>query len=46
MVCEQKYVEMRMKLENRLLQRDYIGVSEMQVFSQMFLSTKKKELHF
>ena len=38
MVCEQKL--------NQLLQKDYIGVREMQFCSQIVRKTKKKELHF
>ena len=31
---------------NQLLQKDYIGVREMQFCSQIVRKTKKKELHF
>ena len=37
---------MRTKWVNQLLQKDYIGVREMQFCSQIVRKTKKKELHF
>ena len=46
MICEQKLWDLRTKRVNQLLQKDYIGVREMQFCSQIVRKTKKKELHF